>query len=133
MTWISGWKICSHEFNSASCTRTVSFSGTAPQIRKKQCLRIYALQRFPLVRKIISFNRPVAADESHTMFGGPSTTVRRQCSRSSLKTANCKSSGNIRVAFRGIRRLVAVDFVVDSSESIRDAAWFHTRGSFSIS
>jgi hypothetical protein len=32
-----------------------------------------------------------------------------------------------------VRRLVAVDFVLDSSESIRDAAWFHTRGSFSIS
>jgi hypothetical protein len=33
MTWISGWKICLHEFNSASCTRTVSFSGTAPQLK----------------------------------------------------------------------------------------------------
>jgi hypothetical protein len=39
-------------------------------MRKKQCLRNYALQRFPLVHKIISFNRRVAAGKSHSMFGG---------------------------------------------------------------
>ena len=76
MTWINGWKICLHEFNSASCTRTVSFSGTAPQMRNKECLRNYALQRFPLVRKIINFNRRVDAGESRAMFGGGSTTLK---------------------------------------------------------
>jgi hypothetical protein len=35
----------------------------------------YALQRFPLVRKIISFNQPVAAGESHATFGVRCTTL----------------------------------------------------------